>query len=655
MAVNPWKKAVEEIAEWMKLNRAMLVPFVGAGVSRAANLPSWKGLADAVVETLYGFRLATEAELAAVRAQDPLAILTFCKAKIGDDAFRRQIVSALSTPSDLVVPEIARLCWRLNEAFVVTTNLDDLLERAAPTLDGVPAQSLTPLDSLGAALTQPGRRILHLHGVLPRYDSWVMAHEEYDRVVAPSSPTGATLQTLLLDRVLLFVGYACDDPDLNLFLDRFRSSFPRGSNQHYALLPELSPSRRREFLDSGIFPIEYVPSSTAHPETSQFLEEVMIAYDPQSAELWADRKTKQPKAKALSPPSELGAMAIGRRRDCLNDEFSFLFDQVAEYALAGASDLPPIIKQRRAETLEYLAGAWQVSTSPPLNAIDGREVMKELGRGGFGIVWLAEDAKTREKQALKVAHFQETSNFKFVERFKQGIRAMRRLTLHGVENTTKYLGHREVPLCVFMEYVDGGNLEDVIKNWSLSPETRLRIARDIARIVVNAHRIPVYHRDLKPSNVLIRCDAIGEPQPVLSDFDLAWFEGAISKTTTRIGDQAFASPEQLREAKAATQARAESDVYSLGMLVLFVVSKAMPPAGQWYNQNLRSEVLRIGAREFSWLHTAQHVADLVAQCANRAPNLRPTAEEVAGNSIGSTISRVVDALSWMYLWMRFAC
>lgn len=628
---TPWDQAVAELAEWMKVAPGTVVPFVGAGVSRAAGLPTWLGLADALLELVHGFNLASHGELDAARSGSAVDMVTFARTRLGNEMFRRQVAKALELPRKFAPPEVAQLCWRLNDQLVVTTNLDQVLESASATVDGTAAQPLAPQDSLNAALRDPGRRVLHLHGAVTRFETWVMTESDYTAATAPTSPGGAALQTLLLDRVLLFIGYGCDDPDLHLFLDRFKDYFGRGSVAHFALMPSMPEDRRRRLLDYGIFPVEYQPSGQSHPEVEQFLDDLLTRHNPAEAERRADERRRRPVPVQLTPVPALQAMSLGQRRDALNTEFEQLYAQAASYALTDTTALPPGVKERRAETLDLLAGAWQINDRPPFNALDGREVLDDIGRGGFGVVWRVEDARTREQQALKVAHFPETDNYKFVERFKRGIVAMRRLTKRGVKNTTRYISHREVPLCVFMEYVDGGDLGTLVRNKFPmdDPGTWLRLAHEIAVIVTDSHAARVFHRDLKPSNVLVRwCDK-GQPHAVLSDFDLAWFEGALSRTTTRMGDQAFASPEQLRESKLPVHVRAESDVYSLGMLILFLASQHTPTAGQWMNQHLRRDVFAAAVRKFAWLSGAHRLADLVVQCAHELPSERPAAQDVA--------------------------
>lgn len=624
-----WEQAVDDLATTMRINRHGVVPFIGAGISEAAGLPSWRSLASTLLDVVHGLRLGSTAGIAAARAAAPLAGVTYARRELGEEMFRRQVAKVLASREGAAPPRAAQLCWRLNEQFAVTTNLDEVLEHAAAKLDGRAARSLTPKDALTAALIEPDRRVLHLHGTLSRFDTWVMAEADYAAATAPTSPVGAVLQTVLLSRVVLFVGYSCDDPDLNVFLERFKSHFGAGSLNHYALVSDLTDAGRRRLIEYGIVPVAYTPSSRDHPEVPQFLEAVLTRFDPMAAERIADDQRRHAPRARLTSVAELRTMGVGERRDALDAEFAHLYDEASNHALVDTSELPPAVRARRTETLDVLAGAWQVGSDPPHNAIDGREVIRPLGEGGFGVVWKVENVLTHEAQALKIAHFQATTNFKFVERFKQGIRAMQRLTNHGVANTTRYHGHREVPLCVFMDYVDGGDLGLLVKGVALEARTRLRLASEIATIVADAHAIPVYHRDLKPSNVLVRWDRDAEPHAVLSDFDLAWYEGAISRTTTQMGDQAFASPEQLREARTPARVRGESDVYSLGMLLYFLVSCQTPSAGQWYNQHLDRDV-RNAARHFRWRSVERRIADLVVRCARELPSDRPTARAVAG-------------------------
>lgn len=615
-----WERAIEDLAEWLTVQPGIVVPFVGAGVSRAVGAPTWRELAYQMLDVCGGFELATESEIRDLRSQDPLSILTECEKKLGKDVFFTQVNRALKPASSAKPPQVAELLWEVNPSLIVTTNLDDVMVRAGNQSD-MPAKAVSTGDVTPNVFRHGGRHVLHLHGTANDYSSWVMTRSQYDSAIKSNKSLSTIFNTLLLERMFLFVGYSCDDYDFNIFLEQFKENFPVGSLQHYALVSDPSEADRKRLLEYGIFPIAYSPTNN-HSAVKSFVEELLNRHKPQ-------RVLRQVSAAhqnvGLLPVAYLKDMSTTERRNRLDQEFRELYLQTKDHALAGQTKLPAPVEARRGETLDFLAASWQVGTTPPHNAIDGLDVVDQLGRGGFGVVWKVEDIKSREPLALKVAHFQETDNYMFVERFKQGIRAMRLLTAAGVKNVVRYRGEREVPLYILMDYVDGGDLS-LLNNWDLDLTTRLRLICEISEIIVEAHKIRVVHRDLKPSNVLLKWDEEGQPHCVLSDFDLAWYEGAITKTSHQVGDQAFASPEQLKDGRA-VKAREKADVYALGMLAWYLISQQIPATGQWYNTKLAEEVSDSLRRQANWHITSTQLSRLVTQCAQLNPEQRPTAED----------------------------
>ncbi|OGT99109.1 MAG: hypothetical protein A2085_04190, partial [Gemmatimonadetes bacterium GWC2_71_10] len=206
-------------------------------------------------------------------------------------------------------------------------------------------------------------------------------------------------------------------------------------------------------------------------------------------------------------------------------------------------------------------------------ALAGRYVIeRELGRGGMGAVYLAEDLKHHRPVAIKVLH-PELAGTLGSERFLREIELSARLThphilpLHDSGEAAGFLYY-------VMPYVEGESLRDrLAREKQLPIEDALQIAREVADALSYAHSHDVVHRDIKPENILL---AAGHA--VVADFGIARAITAaggekLTETGLAIGTPMYMSPEQ---AAGSRDLDGRSDLYSLGC-VLYEMLAGQPP------------------------------------------------------------------------------
>ena len=202
-------------------------------------------------------------------------------------------------------------------------------------------------------------------------------------------------------------------------------------------------------------------------------------------------------------------------------------------------------------------------------------VIREIGRGGLGAVYLAVRAdESFEKQvALKVVR-RGLDTDDILRRFRTERQILAQLEHPNIARLLD-AGSTEDGLPYFvMEYVEGQSLLDYCDATGAGVTERLQLFRKICEAVASAHQNLVIHRDLKPSNILVT--AAGEPK--LLDFGIAKVltpeEDAYTQTipSERILTPEYASPEQIKGGKITTS----SDVYSLGVLLYELLSGQKP-------------------------------------------------------------------------------
>jgi serine/threonine protein kinase/tetratricopeptide (TPR) repeat protein len=202
------------------------------------------------------------------------------------------------------------------------------------------------------------------------------------------------------------------------------------------------------------------------------------------------------------------------------------------------------------------------------------EIIEELGRGGMGAVYRAEDKKINEEVALKLINPQISSDRKIIERFRQELKIARKISHRNICRMHD-LGEAGGAHFITMEYVAGEDLKSLIKRiGQLPPAKALSIAGQAAEGLAEAHRLGVIHRDLKPGNIMV--DREGNAK--IMDFGIARSlkTEAITGTGIIIGTPDYMSPEQA-EAK---EVDGRSDIYSLGIILYEMVTGRVPFEGE---------------------------------------------------------------------------
>lgn len=223
------------------------------------------------------------------------------------------------------------------------------------------------------------------------------------------------------------------------------------------------------------------------------------------------------------------------------------------------------------------------------------KLIRELGRGGMGEVYLAQDARLGRKVAVKLLSSVFTNNAGLVQRFEQEARAASALnhpnilTIHGVGKASTDSGDAHY---IVSEFVEGETLRSLMQNNRLDISQATAIVGQVASALSVAHEAGIIHRDIKPENVMVRPDGLVK----VLDFGLAKLmeqpaamRGVDTQAPTIdlwsttpgmiMGTVKYMSPEQARGQKVDHR----TDIFSLGVMLYEMVAGRRPFEGATTN------------------------------------------------------------------------
>jgi dienelactone hydrolase/predicted Ser/Thr protein kinase len=200
-------------------------------------------------------------------------------------------------------------------------------------------------------------------------------------------------------------------------------------------------------------------------------------------------------------------------------------------------------------------------------------ILDEIGRGGMGIVYKAEDLKLKRWVALKFLPPHLTDSPELKERFLIEAQAAAALS-HPNICVIHEVGESEERPYIAMEYVEGETLRDKISKGPLANEAALDVAVQVAEGLDEAHGKGIIHRDIKSANIMIT----GKGQAKIMDFGLAKVkEGPLlTREGTTLGTVAYMSPEQAQ----GEDVDHRSDIWSLGVVMYEMLSGVLPFKGE---------------------------------------------------------------------------
>ncbi|MBC8355819.1 MAG: protein kinase [Planctomycetes bacterium] len=271
---------------------------------------------------------------------------------------------------------------------------------------------------------------------------------------------------------------------------------------------------------------------------------------------------------AATESSEHSRLRRAKRQPATGESGVTSIGSTASIASADRETLPPASRR---------PGPSPPQESGPQDQFGRYRLVKELGRGAMGTVYLAEDTELRRQVALKRPRIAGSEEASMMERFYREAYAAATLDHPNICPVYDIGTHEGVPF-ITMAFVEGKPLSKVIRESSgLNPRAVAVLVRKIAVALAEAHEKGVIHRDLKPGNIMLN----HRNEPVVMDFGLArQVEHADDRLTadgTLIGTPGYMSPEQV-EGDLNAVGR-PSDIYSLGVVLFELLTGELPYRG----------------------------------------------------------------------------
>jgi serine/threonine protein kinase len=278
---------------------------------------------------------------------------------------------------------------------------------------------------------------------------------------------------------------------------------------------------------------------------------------------------------------------------------------------------------------------------------DRYHVLRKLGEGGMGTVYLAEHVKMGRKSAVKVMNPGMVNDTDAISRFNREAANASKISHANVAAVYDFGETSDGLIYLAMEFVEGPPLTKVIEESGALPPLRAAdIARQAANALAVAHDMGIVHRDLKPDNIMLAKNRDGSDCVKVVDFGIAKVANSDAQKVTRtglvVGTPEYMSPEQL----AGDKLDGRSDIYSLGLVAFAMMTGKLPFPGETVQESMIARLTDEPKRlvemkaDVNWPASVQAVMDKALQ---RDAELRYSSASEFGRDLHAAVSAMPES------------
>lgn len=555
-----------------------VVAWVGAGLGRPSDLPSWSDLRNRLCSVL-------NSKLDTLKTEEPeklrkisrtaqehsnlWAAFEMLEEVMGSTTYRSTVVEALEVADTCRIPENYKSLWLLPIKGIINLNLDGLAVRAhSCVLPGDPLRLFNGKDAgkFLHVLKEPHPFVAHLHGIVHNTASWVFTSTSLRQLFATNGYQ-KFVKTCIAGNTLLFLGITADDIAVKTHLVQMKKQGV-DFGTHYWITDRTDKQTDTWAESVGLRVIRYHSINGDHSELKQLFADLVQYVSKDTEAPPATPSVYVQKPLTLPSPSEILSLPDEEVRQLLNAQASLILQEHSEEAHAKYEEFCKNYDKA-------IHRSWYATADEPNNTLLEYVLKEEIAEGAFGRVFRAQ-SPGNEEVAVKLLRPDVRRNPHMLQSFRRGVQAMSILSKHNVKGMVPYQRTFEIPALVIMDFINGPNLAEAVeadefREWS----DVMRVAVDLAHIIRDAHMLPerVLHRDIRPPNIMLQ-NYYTDPENwdvVVLDFDLCWYRDAVglsvSNSSTVTG---YLAPEQLGSPHVASTRNALVDSYGLGMTLFFL-------------------------------------------------------------------------------------